>query len=446
MSRAPGSERDTPARCVLERLLRRAEAAALAGDPEPATLSMDGKRDGAEYRALRGVADFEAFHARIALAERASAITVERDRHRDDGERLLRLRVLDAAALARELGMELLSERVARAEALLVQWQAPHPCRSDASRDRAFPVKPGRDPRRSCRDSEGGNAEPGAQPHFPVIATVLDAWRTGRKVRGHGPEAAADLAAAAHAVAVLQADARGERILRRASAQLFGNSKRLEALTAWLDLLVTGELMPSGLEDEQVWSALGLRKEPQPLLLAGQGTVELDDASRHTLPQRWLGFPVDAVRGIATGARALLSIENLASFHEAAALRGDAPVLLLYTGGMPSPAWRTAYARLLAGLPADAALYHWGDIDRGGFRIAAKLADTARQSGRELQPWLMVPDELPVDLIAGAEAPSPTVLATMCDWAHRAGWDAVAAALQRTPLLLEQEHLSPHLP
>src|SRR5690606_39518586 len=51
----------------------------------------------------------------------------------------------------------------------------------------------------------------------------------------------------------------------------------------------------------------------------------------------------------------LLSIENLASFHEAAALRGDAPVLLLYTGGMPSPTWRAAYARLLAGLPATAA-------------------------------------------------------------------------------------------
>lgn len=406
MSRASGREEDTPARRVLERLLRRAEAATLAGDPQPATLPMTGKRDGAEYRALRGMADFDAFHGRIALAERAGAITVERDRHRDDGERLLRLSVRDATALARDLGVELLHERVARAELLLDRWQV----------------------------------------SAPIVVSVLAAWRAGRKVRGWDPDAAADLAAAAWAMQTLLAGARSERILRKASTSLFGDSKRLEALTPWLDLLVTGELLPSGLENEQVWAALGLRREPQPLLLGGPGVIELDDGSRHVLPQRWLGFPVDAIRGVATDARALVSIENLASFHEAASLRGQAPVLLLYTGGMPSPAWRQAYACLLAGLPADAAVYHWGDIDRGGFRIAAKLAEQATASGRTLRPWLMAPEELPAECIAAGECPAPAVLATMCEWARRAGWPEVAAALQRTPLLLEQERLSPRLP
>lgn len=406
MSRVPGGGQDTPARRVLERLLRRAEAAALAGDPQPASLSMTGKRDAAEYRALRGMADFDAFHGRIALAERCGAITVERDRHRDDGERLLRLSVRDAAALAHDLGVELLHERVARAEVLLDRWQTP----------------------------------------APVVSRVLAAWRAGRKVRGCGPEAAVDLAAAAQAVDTLLAAARSETILRKASSRLFGDSKRLETLTPWLDLLVTGELLPSGLENGQVWAALGLRKEPQPLLLAGPGVIELDDGSRHVLLQRWLGFPVDAIRGITTGARALLSIENLASFHEAASVRGQAPVLLLYTGGMPSPAWRQAYARLLAGLPDEAMVYHWGDIDRGGFRIAAKLADAAADGGRRLRPWLMAPDTLPAECRAAGQCPEPAVLATMCDWAHRAGWPEVAAGLRRTPLLLEQEHLPARLP
>ena len=89
----------------------------LAGDPQPATLAMAGKRDGAEYRALRGVADFDGFHAHVALAERAGAVTVQRDRHRGDGERLLRLTVRDAGALAHELGVQLLHERVARVQA-----------------------------------------------------------------------------------------------------------------------------------------------------------------------------------------------------------------------------------------------------------------------------------------------------------------------------------------
>lgn len=406
MSKPGRQEDDSPARRVLERLLQRAEAAVLAGDAQPATLPMDGKRDGAEYLALRGVADFDFFHARIALAERAGAIAVERNHHRDDGERLKRLTVRDMAALARDLGIELLSERVARAEVLLERWVAP----------------------------------------FPVIAEVVATWRAGCKVHGRDPAAAIDLADAAFAANALQADARSERILRKASAALFGDSKRLEKLTPWLDLLVTGELASSGLEDEHTWSELGLRKEPQPLLLAGQGMVELDDGSRHALPRRWLGFPVEGVCRLTTDARALLTIENLASFHEAAALRGDAPVLLLYTGGMPSPAWRAAYARLLAGLPADAALYHWGDIDRGGFRIAAKLAETVTAANRRLLPWLMSPYALPADIAGGQEPPTPAILAAMCDWARRAGWDDVAAALQRAPLTLEQERLEPRLP
>ena len=325
---------------------------------------------------------------------------------------------------------------------------------SDVSRDEALPIEPDRDLRRSYQRSATHPDPPDTTVHapgnersvFPILNQVLAVWRAGRKLRGHGPEAAADLADAAHAVATLQADARSERILRRASAELFNDSKRLEKLTAWLDVLLSGELAPSGLEEEQLWAALGLRKEPQPLRLAGQGVVQLEDGSLHVLPRSWLGFPVEEVRGIRSDVRVLLSIENLASFHEAAAVRGDAPLLLLYTGGMPSPAWCTAYARLLAGMPADTQLYHWGDIDRGGFRIAARVAAIAHEAGHSLQPWLMSAEQLPPGIVASTEKPTPAVLENMCEWARRSGWDAVAHSLHHTPLLLEQERLPAQLP
>jgi hypothetical protein len=405
---ATTGEGDSPARRVLERLLRRAEAARLAGEAKPVSLPMDGKRDGAEYRALRGADEFEAFHARIALAERSGAVTVERDRHRDDGQRLLRLGVADMQALARELGIELLEARMTAATAQLSPWTS----------------------------------------RFPVVEVVLGAWAGGRKVRGCGPEAAPLLADAAHAVQARQADTGGERILRRESARLFGSrrSKHLEALTPWLELLVSGDPAATRMEVEHVWSALDLRREPQPLLLAGPGTVLLDDGGAHVLPRSWLGFDITALAVLRTGARALLTIENLASFHEAAAMRGAAPVLLLYTGGMPSPSWRRAYARLLAGLSADAVLYHWGDIDEGGFRISVVLAETAREAGRVLQPWRMSPPELPDGIADAAQVPSATVLEAMCRAATRAGWVPLAAALRARPLLLEQEALDPLLP
>ena len=387
---------------VLERLLRRGEAARLRGDAA-ASLSMQSVRDAGEYLDLSALDELDAFHAGIALAERAGAISVQRDR-RGDGSKLLRLHVADLAALARHLHVKPLDEAAAEAATELAPWRS----------------------------------------RFTVIDEVLDLWRQGRKVRGSDASAAPDLRDAARAVAARGEDAGEERILRRESVRLFGDSKRLERLTPWLDLLLFGETAASGLAREDVWAALGLRREPQPLLLAGTGEVELDGDVRLIVPRPFLGVPVESLRAVATPARVVLSIENLASFHDAARLPQAAHALLLYTGGMPSPAWRAAYARILRALPAGTRVQHWGDIDEGGFRIAAILAAVASEVGRRLQPWRMSPD-VAADASAAA-TPSPATLAQMLRWARRAGWDELADALQRQPVEIEQEAIAASLP
>ncbi|WP_297832070.1 Wadjet anti-phage system protein JetD domain-containing protein [Thermomonas sp.] len=390
------------ARQLLERLLRRAESARLRGADEHVSLPMGGA---AEYLALRSLDELEIFHGEIALAEHDGAITAQREGRSGDGSKLLRLAVADTCALARHLHIELLDDRVAQAERTLEPWRA----------------------------------------RFPVLDEVIAAWRANRKPRGTGPEAAGELADAARAVAARLDDAGHERILRRESVRLFGDSKQLEKLTPWLDILVAGELAASGLSKEEVWSAIGLRREPQPMLLAGIGSVELADA---TLPlvRPYLGLPVESVRAVATAARCVLTVENLASFHDATRSPDAASTLLLYTGGMPSPAWRDAYARLLASLPTALPVYHWGDIDEGGFRIAAVLAATARDAGHVLQPWLMSPATLPARVADAADMPAPAALAAMQRWATRSGWPQVAEALARRPLRLEQETLDPAMP
>lgn len=397
------------ARRVLGRLLRKGERARLRGDAAPVSLPMTEASAG-DYLSLRTLAERDTFHAQVALAERAGAIAVQRDRHRGDGERLLRLTVTDLDALADHLGIALLDGRVGEAADLLSPWL----------------------------------------PHFAVLGEVLDAWRNDRKVRGHGPEAAPDLADAARAVQARLADAAHERILRRESARLFAGrvqaSKRLEQLTLWLDLLTRGALATDGVvEKEHIWAALGLRREPQPLLIAGSGTLLLDEGIELPLATAFLGVPLDAVRGVRTHATCLLTVENLASFHDAARAPGAAGTLLLYTGGMPSPAWRRAYARVLDALPAGLPVWHWGDIDDGGFRIAAVLAETASARGRRLQPWRMSPATVQRD---GSEehVPPATVLTAMCRWAERAGWHDVADDLRARPLSLEQEALPAELP
>ncbi len=391
------------ARAVLERLLRRAESARRRGADERVSQPMASV--GEYTTSLASLPELEAFHAEVALAERAGAIAVQRDVRRGDGARLLRLTVADLPALASHLGAVLLDERVAAAAQRLAPWCA----------------------------------------RFPVLDEALAIWRQGRKLRGAGPEAAVELADAARAVAARADDAGHERILRRESARLFGDSKRLEKLTPWLELLVTGEPGASGLAKEDVWSAIGLRREPQPLLLAGCGTATLVDAGL-PLVRPYLGLPVESLQSVATTARCVLSIENLASFHDAAQTNGSAEVLLLYTGGMPSPAWRAAYARVLCGLLPELPVYHWGDIDEGGFRIAAVLAEVVGKAGRTLRPWQMSPASPAVSAVRDAETPDPASLAAMQRWAVRAGWPQVAEALARRPIRLEQERLAPAMP
>jgi len=415
----------SPARQVLERLLRRAESARLRGADERVSLPMTGT---AEYTSLRSLGELEAFHAEVALAEREGAVLARREDRSGDGSRLLRLSVADLATLARHLGVQLLDERVGMAARQLERWVQ----------------------------------------RFPVVAGVIAAWREGRKVRGCGADAAPDLALAAEAMAAREDDAGHERILRRESVRLFGDSKRLEKLTPWLEVLATGELAATGLSREEVWAAIGLRREPQPMLLAGAGTVSLappmpcalrvragvvclhlpDGVADAVLPlvRPYLGLPVESVQAVGTNARCVLTIENLATFHDAAQADGAGDVLLIYTGGMPSPAWRAAYIRILEGLRPAVAAYHWGDIDEGGFRIAAVLAAAAQSTGRRLFPWRMSPAGLPEAAIRHAITPTASSLAAMRRAAVRAGWPDLADELQRRPIQLEQESLDPSFP
>jgi hypothetical protein len=393
----------TEARAALDRLLRLGERAWSRGD-EPASVSLPmTPAKCPEYCALRSLDDFEAFEAGIALAVQHGAITTESERYGAREGRLKVIRLRDLVRLGEHLDCEPLPLRHARAEAALADWRG----------------------------------------RFPVIEDVLASWKQGKSVRGHDASDVDALADAAKAIDALLRDDAQDRLLRRESWRLFNDSKRLESLIPWLDVLLTGETGPSGLEQEQILATIGLRRQPQPLLIAGEGTACVG-GMRLPLCRPYLGLPVEALERLDTTAAHLLTIENLTSFHDAARCRTDGRVLLLYTAGMPSPAWRRMFTRLLAGLPADVELHHWGDIDEGGFRIAATLAGVATGCGRTLRPWRMSPDDIPPAL--RNTPPSPVALRRMQDWARRASWPEIAEALARSPVRIEQEALDPILP
>lgn len=241
-----------------------------------------------------------------------------------------------------------------------------------------------------------------------------------------------------------------EVLMRRESARLFNcsnGSKRIEKLGKWLDVLYTNDLSASGLEQDEVFSALGLLREPQPFLISancivsGRGLESRLFRPYHGLPMsRIEGFRFDALPSC------VLTVENKQTFHELAVLAEGSQACVVYTGGMPSPAWHQVYAKLLKAIPLTTAkVYHFGDLDVGGFRIAYAIAQTVNSTGLHLMPWLMDPLQLKEEGHTLFEA-SQNQVNRMKHWCSRVGWESLADSILLAPGLLEQEAIRPKLP
>lgn len=283
---------ESAADAVLRRLLRRAESAQARGDGKAATMPM---ASCPEYHACTSLDERETFEATLRSAERAGAITVEMHRAGFGDACFKRVVVEDIDKLAAFLGIKTRQSRVDAAAHML-----------------AF-----------ARDA------------WLIIDAVLERWRLGKPVRGKGPDAAPDLADAVRLVEARK-ECADDALLRRESIRLFGDSKRAESLEAWIDLLLQGELASSGLGFDDVFAAIGLRRIPQPFLLAGSGSLHLRTGDI-AICRPYIDVSMDVIENLSATPPWLLSIENQQTFFEAAEMLGDrGDGLILYSAGMPS--------------------------------------------------------------------------------------------------------------
>lgn len=388
---------------ALLKLLRRAENA--SGRSE------DGRNIGLRfsseslpaYSAIGTHAEKEACHGDLLLAERDGAISIEWDRRAGERNQILRIQLLDREALARHLGVVPRWDAVARA----AQHLGPH------------------------------------LTEYPVLEAVLASWRRGAKVRGTGPE---DVEAWRYAVAVVshcRAQVATDVAVRRLSAQLTGDSKRVEQLSAPIDVLIQGEVAAPVRDPEDVFNELGLVKFPPTFLISGALQVRVGD--QHVpIDAPYLGFPPSAITGFASceTVAVLLTVENLTTFHELVGQRQHMPAaVLLYTGGMPSPSWKRVYRLLLTSLPVEARVFHWGDIDAGGFRIADHLAACAGEVGRRVELHAMSPDVARLDSVSSRRALADAEVSMIEKLCARWNWDAPARWVSAHRIAVEQESL-----
>jgi hypothetical protein len=209
------------------------------------------------------------------------------------------------------------------------------------------------------------------------------AWSRRARFLGLG---VGDRAEAASLILALEAaftELEGIVPLRTRSARLLGDSKTLErALPALLAYLRHIGIIAEGVSRETALEELGLAKFGQPVLVAGPIRVEGSDLSDWP----YAGVPPELAGQVepTVSMRSLLTIENLESFNRhVRECRGDEDVVV-YTGGFPSGAVTTLLRRLV-GLSATK-LWHWGDIDPGGLRIARHLETSL---GKSVTPHLM---------------------------------------------------------
>lgn len=357
------------------------------------------------YRATASLHAKEAFENVILAAAAAGAVTVSWDAGyaprdgRSDGF-IRRIDLCGIGPLAVFLRRQLAGDKIARAAALLSPLQA----------------------------------------RYPVMSAVLARWARLKLVRGLRPEDAGDWLDATKVLdycTTMRQDGQISTPIREASARLFKDSKRIEKLGVAIDMLLSADVDAEARPLGEVCNEIGLFREEHPVRLAGNVVIVRDRVSS-VLDKPYIGLPAPSIVRLGSSPRYLMTIENQTTFHSEARRLCDDDVLLIYTGGTPTPAWRLAYHRLLSSLPPRTPVYHWGDVDEGGFRIAALLAREAETAGHLLQPWRMDPKDIPVAL---RRPTTEEVAKKMCHYAKAAGWSSLGEALFEAKITIEQEGL-----
>lgn len=389
---------DTKARIALMKLLdagNRAKAGVRSTAPALTRSQLS------DYRATRSLLEKEAFEEVMKSARSIGAVTLKWPRYLGEEDFIDRIELVDLDALAGLLGVSTAEGKLEQAKSQLASLVQV----------------------------------------FPVLSDVLARWASLKKVRSFGPEDAQDWVDAAHVITFMTGNIENRAVdepIREVSARLFNDSKRIEKLAAPVDVLLTGDLDAEVREPVDVWQEIGLFREEQPVRMAGNIVVERTRVTA-CLDAPYGAFSASSVIGLATTPRMVITIENQTTFHSEARRRHDEEVLLIYTAGMPSPVWRAMYVRLLGALPSGVPIYHWGDIDEGGFRIASILAQVARSAGHILQPWMMHPDGVPEDRRVKAR---PHTLERIRRFASAAGWETLGNEIAKAGFTVEQEGLS----
>lgn len=354
-----------------------------------------------DYLEIRTLEEKEAFHAEMNVAARVGALHIEWD-HRAGAQGAIKyLELLSFPSLTELLGKRATTQKLVDACERLAPWME----------------------RRAN------------------LQKLIASWEALKSPRGVGVDFVHEVVDACRLLEQCERQQFSDVSQRRVSTRLFGDSKRIERLGTVLDLLTApGFDKDEARQREAVLASLGLLQYPQPVLVAGNITI-LAGRSAHEFSSSIPAFPYSGyapqfLHGAQGQPSYLLSVENLTTFNEIAAeLAGPLAGVVIYTGGYASPSMLRAYLCLVDALPSSTPIYHWGDTDLHGFRIARQLAEALQKKGRTLRLWMMGKYVDGCEQAPLSQRDQSLILEICRKW----GWGEAGTIVARVGQSLEQE-------
>jgi hypothetical protein len=299
-----------------------------------------------DYRQIGGPAAQDEFHRVVQDVEQVGAIALERERlGRFTGE-FARVRLMNADKLYQFLG------------------RTPSDAIADAARQTI------------------GEAIPNilTDPFFhQVEQDAIAAWKHNKAFLGFTPVQVEDFVTVvrlAHGIVHLAGRDIDHRTFSRRTV------KDSKALDRWegrvAQLLKRQDANLAGDEPREILEASGIVRRAHLLQVKGPLSLSSDEFRINGTGQVFIGLPWAAVRQVTLTRQAdyVITVENSTSFWRyCTEINGN--YIALLSDGFPARDVLASMTHLVKAARAatDIPIYHWGDIDAGGVRIAAHLED-----------------------------------------------------------------------
>lgn len=243
---------------------------------------------------------------------------------------------------------------------------------------------------RSCKALEAFD-EPLPKWTREAILTVSSSWREGKSQLGCKHTDIERVIDILKFVSHCHQDTEGVTTdMRTISVDLYKDSKRLElivnGIAAWLKLgspPLLGEA-----NSNEVLEYWGVSRLPQPFQFKADLTL-VSKKGQFNTQAIWpfMLIPPDGILEIhiLKLPSYLIFIENKTTFERYCREIDDSG-WVFYTHGFPSRKWQKLYVSIVNQLAGNIPIYHWGDMDVGGYRILAFMNSLL---ARDIKPYKM---------------------------------------------------------